>query len=350
MDTKNKIKDILSKVNADVEILKDVSSGSDAYTFLILKDGKYYYRKIALSITGGVEKLKMQLDFLLRYGEQLDMAKVCNYEYSHDLCYYDMIVTKEHKNFFDFVKENNVETSWEILKNILGLVRNFHSNNGREINHEHLKDYIFNKVYNNSRIIMSQGGKYLESLQQYDKVIINGKEYNNLAYYLGDNGLFSSEQLFKLFERDICSVIHGDFTIDNIIFEKSNSNKAYLIDPNVSNLHETSYLDYAKLLQSLHGNYEYYRHTYDVSIDENRIDYDLGDISNYQKLLGRYDEYLRANFSKEEYRSIYAHELVHWLRLMPYRIRKDEKLAVLFYSQLLIELDEYVTKFLGVKE
>lgn len=349
MDTKDKVLDALKVINKDVEILKDVSSGSDAYTYLIRKGDLYFYRKIALSVTGGVDKLKLQLDFLLKYGEQLDMAKVVNFEYNHDLCYYDMPVTEAHKNFFDFVKDNNTKTSWDILKNILNLVKNFHDNNKREVDFEHLQDYIFNKVFENGKIIMFQGGQYLQALQQYDKVVINGKEYHNIAYYLGDGGLFSSEQLIRLFERDICSVIHGDFTIDNIIYEEVNSNKAYLIDPNVSNLHETSYLDYAKLLQSLHGNYEYYRQISDVKIDGNKIEYNLGDTSNYRQLLQLYDDYLKNNFSSGQYRSIYAHELVHWLRLMPYKIRKDEKLAVLFYSQLLIEFDEYVAKFLGGK-
>lgn len=48
-----------------------------------------------------------------------------------------------------------------------------------------------------------------------------------------------------------------------------------------------------------------------------------------------YKKYLQSKFSREEVLSIYYHEIIHWLRLMPYKIRKNEKLAVVFYTGLL---------------
>lgn len=48
--------------------------------------------------------------------------------------------------------------------------------------------------------------------------------------------------------------IHGDLTVENIICrtDVENPDKAwYIIDPNTGNLHDSPYLDYGKLLQSL---------------------------------------------------------------------------------------------------
>ncbi len=50
--------------------------------------------------------------------------------------------------------------------------------------------------------------------------------------------------------------------------------------------------------------------------------------------------YLYDMFTKDEVISIYYHEIIHWLRLMPYKIKKNEKLAVVFYTGLLTALND----------
>jgi len=60
----------------------------------------------------------------------------------------------------------------------------------------------------------------------------------------------------------------------------------------------------------------------------------------YVQLYNKYKEYLRSRFDKNEMLSIYYHEVVHWIRLIPYKIRKDEKLAVAFYTGLLTVLND----------
>lgn len=342
----DKVKQIIDKINKDVEVVKDVSSGSDAYTYFVKKDDKYFYRKIAVAQTGGVEKLKMQLDFLFKYGQVLQMAEIGAYACNQEFCYYDMLASKEHQNFFSYLKNADSTEAWSILQNILTLLQDFHKKNSTQPNLQNLNKYIQTKIFDNANKIMQNGGEYIARLQDYDTIIINGKSYNNLAYYFGSNGIFDEQKLLQIFAGDKCSLIHGDFTIDNIIYDKNSANKAYLIDPNVGNMHESSFLDFAKMLQSLHGNYEYYKHANDLNIWGNIITYDIGNTKQYKQIYAAYDQFLRQNFTGNEYKSIYTHELVHWLRLMPYKIRKDPKVAVLFYCQLVIELNEYERMFL----
>ena len=45
-----------------------------------------------------------------------------------------------------------------------------------------------------------------------------------------------------------------------------------------------------------------------------------------------YRAWLGERFSPAEQRSIFYHELVHWLRLLPYKLRKDGDLAPMFYA------------------
>lgn len=147
--------------------------------------------------------------------------------------------------------------------------------------------------------------------------------------------------------------IHGDLTIENIVCLSDHSDinitdyqgkilpqDYYFIDPNTGNVHDSPFLDYGKLLQSLHGNYEFLMMVHDVQIDGNHVSFMMTKSENYGKIYKRFRQYLLEHFSDRDILSIYYHEVVHWLRLMPYKIRKNEKLAVVFYTGLLTVLKD----------
>ena len=50
-------------------------------------------------------------------------------------------------------------------------------------------------------------------------------------------------------------------------------------------------------------------------------------------------------FGKEKTRSIYFHEIIHWLRLMPYKIEKDEKRAMLFYAGMIMVMNDVIEMY-----
>ena len=45
---------------------------------------------------------------------------------------------------------------------------------------------------------------------------------------------------------------------------------------------------------------------------------------------------LQARYPREQVESILMHEVVHWLRLMPYKLVKDRKRAPMFYAGLVM--------------
>lgn len=73
----------------------------------------------------------------------------------------------------------------------------------------------------------------------------------------------------------------------------------------------------------------------DVSIEGNRVDFMKTTSEIYGRMYARYRQWLCCHFTEEEVRSIYCHEAVHWLRLLPYKIRKNDRLAAVFYTGLL---------------
>ena len=72
-----------------------------------------------------------------------------------------------------------------------------------------------------------------------------------------------------------------------------------------------------------------------LDIEKNSIQFFMPLADNYRNLYSIYCNYLTKNFTNEQLLSIYYHEAIHWLRLLPYRINKDEKMAVVFYVGLL---------------
>ena len=79
---------------------------------------------------------------------------------------------------------------------------------------------------------------------------------------------------------------------------------------------------------------------HDVQIDGNHVSFMMTKSENYGEMYKRFRQYLFEHFSNRDVLSIYYHEVVHWLRLMPYKIRKNEKLAVVFYTGLLTVLKD----------
>ena len=112
-------------------------------------------------------------------------------------------------------------------------------------------------------------------------------------------------------------------------------NEYYLIDPNGDNIHDSPLLDYSKILQSLHGNYELLTLIENIDINKNIIHFYMPSTEKYNNLYLKYVDYLKQNFTNQEIISIYFHEIVHWLRLLPYKIKKNDKKSVIFYIGLL---------------
>ena len=117
----------------------------------------------------------------------------------------------------------------------------------------------------------------------------------------------------------------------------------YIIDPNTGNLHDSPFLDYGKLLQSLHGGYEFMMMTPRCTVQENHIDFQFTRSAAYDALLAAVRADLRERYGAKGLHSIFAHELIHWLRLMPYKLSKDKKRAPMFYAGLVMVANDLDT-------
>ncbi len=329
-------------MNGDVAILRDYSSGSDATTMLCLRDNEIIFRKYAFGV--GAEKLREQARWIRVQEGKLPLAVIVGEKGGEDSFCYDMSYPKAGIGLFQYIYCHSVEESRRILQQVLtDLASKLHTPVGGPVSHHDLDHYIDSKVLGNLHQI--RHSKVLRSLTESDYLVINGVTYKNLPLL---EELFSREDLQRVFSHDRLSEVHGDLTLENIICytEAVGDDTYYLIDPNPGNPVKSPYIDYAKLLQSLHGKYEFLETCHPTRMDEGYIDFLLPDSTRSREIYAWYHGWLEEHFSPEEVRSIYYHEMIHWLRLMPYRLRRNEATAPCYYAAMILVMND-IAKLYG---
>jgi hypothetical protein len=323
------------KANRDITIVKDYSGGSHATTLLIEKDKNIRcFRKYAFC--DAASKLHSQANWLKEQHGILPLPKVISSRRDENLFSYDMPFEEDAVNFFDAVHCYDTQICWTLLQCVLNdLNQNLHQPNLQPLSQQLLKKYINEKCIKNLEIIKNH--PVIIDLLQYDRLFINGKSYRNLHYF---DEVFTQENLLRIFSSDSCSKIHGDLTIENIIFAPTRSEEYYLIDPNHINIHNSPMLDYAKLLQSLHFGYEFLIRLSNCSVNNDKITFPILRSLAYEQLYQKYKALLYQKFDLDQIQSIYYHELVHYLRLMPYKLEKFPQQAAIFFTTFLQLLDE----------
>lgn len=329
------------KINQNILIIRDYSAGSNATTMLCMNNGKNFFRKYAFGADG--DKLYQQIEWLQRFKDIIPLPDIMQYQKQDNFCYYDMPYDSQAVGLFDYAHSMPKENAWKFIKKATECLENsLYKVNQRPADKATIDEYIKSKVNKNLDKIMN--AKYLKRLMEYDKIIINGRSFHNLPYYLP---YLSEEHLYDIFKNDTYSEIHGDLTIENIICTRNadGEDDFYIIDPNTGNIHDSSNLDYGKLLQSIHGGYEFLMATKNVSIEKNRINFVFTKSEAYTYLYDMLDKYMREHFEEERVKSIYYHEIIHWLRLMPYKIEKNGKRVLLFYAGMLMVMYDVVNNF-----
>lgn len=339
-DNRNYFKKYID-LNSDVAIMEDYSAGSNATTMLCSKNDKLFYRKY--SFGKDADKLYEQVKWINNHKNALSLTKIVSTYYKDGCCSYDMPYVPNAITCFNYVHTMPIKTAWKTLKNALDdISKNLHTCNLRPANKETIDNYIDNKVTKNIEKI--ENSKYIKPLTKYKYIYINGKKYNNFTYV---KEFLAKKNLEKVFEHDVYSDIHGDLTIENIICysddnRKCKSKNYYIIDPNTGNIHDSPNLDYGKLLQSIHGGYEFLMNTKNVSINGDHINFIFTKSSTYYELFDLLKDYLDKKFDQNTVKSIFYHEIIHWIRLLPYKIEKNNERSVLFYAGMIMVANDVI--------
>ena len=340
-ENKISINDYL-KINQNISIIRDYSASSNAMTLLCTDGTSVFFRKNAFGEDG--EKLYQQILWIENNTNKIPLPDILKKQKTELYCYYDMTYKSGSISLFEYVHSMPIDKGWEMIKQVIEcLERNIYNSNNKSSDRDTIHNYIYTKVEKNIKKIKFDDR--IQELLKYDIVFINGVECKNLSLV---EKYLKEDYLQDVFKNDFYSTIHGDLTIENIICTKNEKGEDdfYIIDPNTGNVHDSPNLDYAKMLQSLHGGYEFLRTTNSVKILENHIDFQFLKSSVYFELHKRFNAYMNRMLGKERTRSIYFHEIIHWLRLMPYKLEKeDDSAVVIYFAGLLLVVNEVIAMY-----
>ena len=82
-----------------------------------------------------------------------------------------------------------------------------------------------------------------------------------------------------------------------------------------------------------------------VTVRGESIEFTCTRSAAYDALLADLERFFRERFSERQIQSIYLHELIHWLRLMPYKLGKDRKRAPMFFGGLLLVANDIAERW-----
>ena len=319
----------------DIQIISDYSAGSNATTLLAIKDDRTIFRKYVVGADAG--KLHDQVEWIQGFSSVLPLPEILFEKKEEGMTLYDMPAITGAAGFFEFIHTNPVEKSFKIIRHVFDdLDNNLYSREEGTADPDIIEKYIEKKILKNIKLI--EENHRFADLIRYEEVVVNGKTVKGFPSL---KKAMSKEKLKEIFSSDRVSPIHGDVTVENIIVTPGadKGRGYYLIDPNTGNILDSRFIDYAKLLQSLHGGYEFLMRTERCSISGNEIKFMAGASRSYRDLYKEYSSMLKERFSESELKSIYYHEIANWLRLMPYKLEHDEAKAPVFLAGMLLVAD-----------
>lgn len=322
------------EVNKDVSILEDHSAGSNAVTLLCTDGMQTFYRKFAIGADG--EKLYQQIKWLQDHDQMIPLPRIIGIKKENQYCSYDMEYEERAQNFFTYIHTHTADSSWLILKKALADMKERLYHFEKHADSETIQEYVEKKVSKNLQLI--QKSPLLSNILSHDDVYINGTRYDNLRKF---TAFLDAAHLSEVFHDSPICDIHGDLTIENIICHQDDY---YLIDPNTGNILDCPYLDLGKLFQSLHGSYEFLMRVKEVTVKDNHIDFSYLRSSAYDELYRRLCQYIIDTYGEQVLKQVYYHELIHWFRLMPYKLSHLGENALCFYAGMIIVFNEVKDK------
>jgi hypothetical protein len=250
---------------------------------------------------------------------------------------YDMPFIVPANDFYDVIHTSPIERSQALLDKVVGKISLFHQLHATGLaDKTTLEAYFKEKVIKNTVAILD----FANHLLPEPEYRINGKPYQFADWQrLLDIHWLSSQAL------DLrTATIHGDLTIENIIVAPEQAAGFYIIDPNPDNVFNTPLIDLAKLMQSLHLGYEGMHRGRMCSMVEGGISLTITRSRAYSDLQEYFERLIIKQFGLETLREVYFHELVNYLRLTPYKIRKNPAEGLTFFAATSILLERYLER------
>lgn len=306
----------------DAVIHRTLPGGSDALTAVVEVGSGLRIRKFAIG--EAARRLARQADWLRAHRGALSLCDVSGDEHARAAYRYDMPFVPSAHDFYEFIHTHPVERSAALLTQIVEKMDGFHrANESGAASEETIQSYLRGKAAANADRIVD-----FARAQLGERFEING-EVHRLSEW---DRLRDAKWLRAQIRRRETSLIHGDLTIENIIVSPADALGWYIIDPNPDNVFDSPLLDWAKMMQSLHLGYESLNRAGPATVTQDGVRLIAARSNAYALLHAHFRDLMRARYGEDGLREIAFHELVHYLRLTPYKIRNAPSKALTFFA------------------
>ena len=240
--------------------------------------------------------------------------------------YYDMEYLSQHKLLFEYSTEEITTALVRLLETMANSIYSFRSDvafSGRDwfINH------LSNKIY--SKFDKFEQYPELSKLISSETVIIYGKQYEGLNILLERA---TKTNLIDQLAPQQFSAIHGDLTLENILYLPPNDVQVFDMDG--GEYIDAPELDMGKMLQSVIARYEDWAHTNPILFEQ----------SEHEEILTAYKiktpdkrlldlciekwSTILGNSRDETHRKGLFYMSLHLIRMVPFRLKVSRHQAV----------------------
>lgn len=315
-----------------------LSGGSGATLEVLEVKGEKKVRKSIIGCKVKAAKLGQQFEWMAERQELEHIAQVSDLYHEKDQCSYLLHFYENYISLHEYLERCDQKTVMQILNRLLDFTSSrIHLSPSIISSSDLFLHYLKTKLHDK---IMSCSNSSLKfrKLLAHDEIIINGVAYKNFTQcYLE---LINSKAIIKLNSTYQQCNIHGDLTFENILINPEDQNFV-LIDPNLDNAISTPAMDYAKLCQSGISRYENMKLLQGISLDRNVISFDSGTISE-NRVSESLKSVLNSRIQEETIINLPLYEAIHFSRMLPYKLDLSPESFPLFYSRMIILLNNYL--------
>lgn len=315
-----------------------LSGGSGATLEVIEVQGEKKVRKSILGCKVKAAKLGQQYEWMAERQDLEHIAQVSDLYHEKDQCSYLLHYYENHLSLNDYLENCDQITVKETLNRILDFISSrIHVSAAIVSSSDLFLHYLKTKLHDKIMACSNSSLKF-RKLLAHDEIVINDVTYKNFTQcYLE---LINSQKIIKLNSIYQQCNIHGDLTFENILINPDDNNFV-LIDPNLDNAISTPAMDYAKLCQSGISRYENMKLLQGISQSRNVILYDQSticenDVSESLKSV------LNSRIKEETIINLPLYEAIHFSRMLPYKLELSPESFPLFYSRMIILLNNYL--------
>jgi len=298
-------------LNQNIKILRDKSGSSGAVTIFAEHNGLEFFRKYADN-EKKIEKLQEQIFWLQAQDHGL-VPEIMATSTVGSIFYYDMKKEYESEDFITYIHSTRFQEVQVLFLEILKQVsETFNTQRALALGDrtDFTLDYVEKKVFGNLHFVRQHWDNL--GLDSDNALVVNEINYGKKEEIMDFLETFPWASVIQ--DGQFGSV-HGDLTIENIIYSPARGQKFFLIDPNPLKSLAPIAIDLSKLMQSLASGFEFRTFESVQKLETNKVKITDSRSYQYVALQNILQDYISKQFPNMSRQELQAHLVIHLLRL-----------------------------------